>query len=468
MALTSSPPAGTAERSPQPYRAYQLHNLREIAPLARFSGEETHAMRVVATVLPFKTNSYVVSELIDWSRAPDDPLFVLNFPQRGMLLPRHFEVIDALLRQGASEADVRAAADMIRRELNPHPAGQQDYNVPSLDGERLEGMQHKYRETVLFFPSQGQTCHAYCTFCFRWPQFVGMEGLRFAEKQADRLVAYLQGHPEVQDVLFTGGDPLLMKTSALATYIEPLLEANLRSLHTIRIGSKALAYWPYRFTADPDAEALLDLLSRIRNAGKHAALMAHFNHPRELSTPAVEDAARRLRAAGVQVRTQSPVLAHINDDPSAWAEMWRRQVDLGFVPYYMFVVRDTGARHFFEVPLERAWQVFREAYQRVSGVCRTVRGPSMSALPGKVQILGVAHAYGEKIFVLRFLQGRDPNWVAQPFFASYDPQARWLDDLKPAFREKEFFFEPGLASILARAREGVPAAALDELEGGPP
>ena len=468
MGLNAQPEKRAPEWVPRAYKAYLMHNLGEIAELERFSEADREAMRVVGSVLPFKTNNYVVSELIDWTRVPDDPIFVLNFPQRGMLLPRHFEVIESLRRQGAPEADVRAAADMIRRELNPHPAGQKDYNVPEHRGVRLEGMQHKYRETVLFFPSQGQTCHAYCTFCFRWPQFVGMEGLKFAESAAERLVAYLQDHAEVQDVLFTGGDPLLMKTRFLRKYIEPLLEANLRSLHTIRIGSKALAYWPYRFITDDDADELLDLFARAGEAGKHMALMAHFNHPRELSTPAVREAAKRLRAANVQMRTQSPLLANINDNPAIWAEMWRTQVDLRMIPYYMFVVRDTGARHFFEVPLERAWHVFRGAYQRVSGVCRTARGPSMSALPGKVQIVGVAQAYGERIFVLRFIQGRHPDWVGQPFFARYDSQARWLDDLKPAFGEKEFYFEAQLREILARARQGVPAAAADELEGGPP
>src|SRR5690349_1977216 len=141
MALSALSDPGAGDWAPRPYKAYQIHNLAEIPPLERFSPAELEAMRVVASVLPFKTNNYVVSELIDWSRAPDDPIFALNFPQRGMLLPRHFEVIEALRREGAPEADVRSAADMIRRDLNPHPAGQKDYNVPSLDGERLEGMQ---------------------------------------------------------------------------------------------------------------------------------------------------------------------------------------------------------------------------------------------------------------------------------------------------------------------------------------
>ena len=107
----------------------------------------------------------------------------------------------------------------------------------------------------------------------------------------------------------------------------------------------------------------------------------------------------------------------------------------------MFVVRDTGAQHFFGVPLERAWQIFRQAYQGISGLGRSVQGPCMSTHPGKIQVLGVTELYGEKVFSLRFVQGRNPDWVLRPFFARYDPNAIWLDDLKPAFGEQKFFFE---------------------------
>jgi len=119
------------------------------------------------------------------------------------------------------------------------------------------------------------------------------------------------------------------------------------------------------------------------------------------------------------------------------------------VPYYMFVERDPGARRYFEVPLARAWAVYREAVQQVSGLARTARGPSMSADPGKVEVQGVTEVGGEKVFVLRFIQARDPDWVQRPFFARYDEQATWLDQLKPAFGEQAFFFEAGFRRMQA-------------------
>jgi KamA family protein len=319
-----------------------------------------------------------------------------------------------------------------------------ELNVPTLkDGTKLYGMQHKYKETCLFFPSQSQTCHAYCSFCFRWPQFVGMDELKFAMREGEQLVQYLREHPEISDVLFTGGDPMIMKAKIFATYINPLLEANLPNLRTIRIGTKALSYWPYKFLTEDDAEEMLDIFKRVVDKGIHLALMGHFNHLIELKTDAVKEAIKKVRATGAQIRTQSPILRHINDDSEMWAEMWKTQVQLGCIPYYMFVVRDTGAQHYFGIPLIEAQKIFRDAYKKVTGLARTVRGPSMSATPGKVQILGIAEHDGEKLMVLRFLQGRNPDWVQIPFLAKYDEKAIWLDDLKPATGDK-FFFEDEL------------------------
>lgn len=401
-------------------------------------------MEVVGNVLPFKANNYVVEQLIDWKNIPNDSMYVLTFPQKGMLRPEHYEKMSTTLKSTSDKKEIAEVANEIRLQLNPHPAGQMELNVPKLrDGTKLYGMQHKYKETCLFFPSQSQTCHAYCSFCFRWPQFVGMDEMKFAMKEGEQLVQYLTEHPEISDVLFTGGDPMIMKAKIFSTYVDALIEAKLPNLKTIRIGTKALSYWPYKFLTDNDSEEMLAIFEKTTQNNIHLAIMAHFNHLVELSTPSVKEAIKRVRATGAQIRTQSPLLAHINDDADMWSEMWKKQVQLGCVPYYMFAVRDTGAQHYFGVPLVKAHQIFQNAYKKVSGLGRTVRGPSMSATPGKVQIDGVATINGEKVIALRFLQGRNPDWVQKPFFAKYDEGAIWLDDLKPAFSEK-FFFEDEL------------------------
>lgn len=422
-------------------QAYSLHNYKSIRQINKLNSQQIEAIEVVGNVLPFKVNNYVVEQLINWDNLDNDPIFKLTFPQKEMLSDKHYALMKNTILENSSKDAIKACANKIRNELNPHPAGQLEYNVPEINGEKIQGMQHKYRETVLFFPSQGQTCHAYCTFCFRWPQFVGMNELKFAAKEATLLQAYLSEHTEVTDVLFTGGDPMIMKAKILASYIEPLINANIENLQTIRIGTKALAYWPYKFVTDDDADEMLALFESVIKKGINLSIMAHFSHPVELDTPIVKEAIKRLRSVGVQIRTQSPILNHINNSPKIWAEMWRKQVNLNCIPYYMFIPRDTGAQEYFAVTLENAWDVFRQAYQMVSGVCRTVRGPSMSCHPGKVQVLGVTLINKKKYFVLRMLQGRIPDWAARPFFAEYDKNAIWMDDLKPAFGQEKFFFE---------------------------
>jgi L-lysine 2,3-aminomutase len=434
------------------YRAYTLKTFRQIPQIKKLTLEQRYAIEVVGNVLPFRVNNYVVNELISWDHISNDPIFRLTFPQQEMLLPHHFKQMADGLRHNADPRAVRAVADHIRMQLNPHPAGQLKHNVPTLNGQKLSGVQHKYRETVLFFPSQGQTCHAYCTFCFRWPQFVGMKDLRFAGSETESLVAYLRAHPQVTDVLFTGGDPMVMRASVLRTYVEPLLSARLPQIRSLRIGTKSLSYWPYRYLTDPDADDVLRLFEQIQDSGKHLAIMAHFNHPNELSTVAVQDAVRRIRNTGAQIRTQSPILEHINADAHTWAMMWQKQVSMGMVPYYMFIVRDTGAQHYFGVPLVQAWKIYRDAYSRVGGLARTVRGPSASAKPGKIQILGVSQVKGKRVIVLRFIQGRNPDWVHRPFFAEYDAEAIWPDELRPAFGHESFFFNQENDNLLAAAQ----------------
>ena len=421
------------------FQTYDLSNFRQIPQTAKLTPRQLRDIEVVGRVFPFRTNSYVVNELINWDNIPEDPMYTLTMPQRGMLYKHHYYQMAKLLRDNAPGAVMGAASRRIRMQLNPHPAGQTD-NVPTFEGRDLQGCQHKYRETVLFFPSEGQSCFAYCTFCFRWPQFVGHGDMTFSSSRIDELLKYLGQHPEVTALLFTGGDPMTMPAEVLAQYVDRLLKADLPHLKTIRFGTKTLTYWPYRFINDPDSEALLDVLRRIVDSGRHVALMAHFNHPVEFSTDAAREAIARIRATGAEIRTQSPLLRHINDDPSVWSAMWSEQVRLGMVPYYMFVVRDTGAQHFFGVPLVKAWEIYRDAFSNVSGVARTVRGPSMSSNPGKVLVSGVAEAFGRKVIVLSMIQGRDKDWVGRPFFAEYDREAMWLDDLKPAFARR-FFFE---------------------------
>jgi len=433
----------------------------QVPQIQRLSDDVRFEMQVVSEVMPFRVSGHVVENLIDWDKAPDDPIFRITFPRRNMLEPRAFDLVATAMKRSASQGEVRRLAASIYRQLNPHPGDQTLLNSVFADDVEIEGLQHKYGETVLYFPSEGQTCHSFCTFCFRWAQFVHEPDLRIAMSGSEQLVEYLLDRPQVTDVLITGGDPFVIKSRRLRSLVEPLLTPELERVSTIRFGTKALTFRPQRFLSDSDAGELLELLRLIVARQKHLALMVHFNHWREVEHPRAVAAIHALRDAGAVLRSQSPVLRGINDDPEIWARMWRSQVSHGIAPYYMFVARDTGAKSSFDLPLVRVWTVYRDAVRQVSGLARTARRPVMSASPGKVEFLGPVEAAGERVFALRFLQARDPTWCNRLFFARADEDATWFGDLKPAFGEDKFFFEEPFAELVAarrRRRSGEPAS----------
>jgi len=429
----------TTNEAPQAQTRFTAVNLNSLDKWAeKFPALEPKLkdIKMSGLIFPFKASPYVIEELIDWEMdgdIGDDPFYRLIFPTMGMLAAHHREKLEAAAATEDPFA-LKDAVEEIREDLNPHPAGQKELNAGKKGMEDLTGVQHKYAETVLFFASAAQTCHAYCTYCFRWAQFIGDSDLRFAQKDAGSLFDYLAKHPEVSDILFTGGDPMFMKTRLIKEYFEPFKDPTfLPHIKNLRIGTRALTFWPQRFTTDDDADALMTTLREVKEiGGRHIAIMAHLSHVRELQTDKVRAAIHRLKQeGGVIIRSQSPVMRGINDDGEIWAAKWREEVRLGVIPYYMFMARDTGAQAFFDVPLVRAQRLYADAIRSTSGLCRTARGPSMSCTPGKVEVVGVQEILGKPAFVLRFLQCRDSEWIGKVFFAKFDDKAVWFDDLEP-------------------------------------
>lgn len=425
---------------PRPrYRPIGLQQLPQLPQLEHLSPELRLGIVAAASVLPFRVNTYVVEELIDWDDPLSDPMFRQVFPQPGMLDPPDLAALIELIQGGGSPLQIEARARQIRARMNPHPDDQVSLNRPVLDGEALAGVQHKYPETVLVFPGAGQTCHAYCSFCFRWPQFVQAGAHRFATDTGEEAARYVAVHPEVTDALVTGGDPLVMRAEALRRYLEPL--RRVRTLRTLRFGTKSLAWWPHRFLTDPDADALLRLFEELVGAGYHVAIMAHYAHPREISTPAARAALARVASTGAVVRCQGPVLRGVNDDAEAWRTLWRAQVAAGAIPYYMFMPRDTGPKNWFSVPILSALRIFGEAWRSVSGLGRTVRGPSMSTTWGKIVAEDLLELDGAHHLLCRFVQSREPGLAGRAFLALADERATWIDELRPATGGERFFFQ---------------------------
>ena len=199
-------------------------------------------------------------------------------------------------------------------------------------------------------------------------------------------------------MLLTGGDPLLMSTRRLIEIFEAIREFD--HVKIIRIGSKIPAFDPWRVQND---QALLAAFRKYSTPGQRIYLMAHFDHPRELTGPAVEGIDACLRN-GVVCVNQCPLIKGINDDPATLAELYAKLSYMGCPPYYLFQGRPTAGNEPYEVPIVRGWEIFQEALRQGSGLAKRARY-CMSHETGKVEILAVDDAF----VYLRYHQAKDAS-----------------------------------------------------------
>lgn len=403
--------------------SYSIANLPALSRRYGLTSDVVSEIRTVAQVFPFRLNSFVADELIDWRAGAADPLFRLVVPHREMLTAEEFQTVERAMNEGSHA--LAGTVDRIRRDHNPYPSKQLE-NVPTIDGSPVEGLQHKYSDTVLAFPSQGQTCHAFCTYCFRWSQFV-RDVRAFDLRDPEVLSSYVARHPEVSDVIITGGDALVMRTGVLRTYVEPLLA--IAHVRTIRFATKAPIYMPQRLLDESDS--LDELVESIRRHGKSCVVMLHATHPRELENAVVRSAIDRIQRAGATIRCQAPIAKGINDRAETLRALWAEETRLGCVPYYAFVPRDTGADASFSVPIARALDVYREAVAGLSGLARSALGPVMSTDDGKIVVDGVLDFNGTRCFAMRYHRARKTELVGTPLLARYDTASTWFSDLVP-------------------------------------
>jgi KamA family protein len=394
-------------------------------------------VKIASKIIPFKTTRYIVEKLIDWSTVPDDPVFQKNFPLKNMVSKDHFALIKTAVSNNRGGKEISRLQQTIYCDLLCGPVTNMSKFVYTTNTKITPGLVHIYPKIISLFPAPAQGCFAYCNYCNRW-----MKHIRSPREHSyeDPMypVEYMAKHPEIKDVLFTGGDPLTMHSSTLRKYLDPILE--LKHLSTIRLSTSALAYWPYRFTSDDDADELIALLRYIIDWGKHLALMIHVDHPKELSTDIAEEAITRIQSTGAVIRCQNPILRHVNDSVETWVQLWERQLHLGLIPYYMFLESSGEFTDYFKIPIAHALNIFQEAQRRVSGLAKTITGPVFNRMTGKVHIAGTSEINGEKVFVLKVIHSLNPDSIGKIFFAKYDTTATRFEHLKPAFDDKPFGF----------------------------
>jgi KamA family protein len=353
--------------------------LRDVRRIPDIPDEHRDELAEVAAKYAFRANTYYLG-LIDWSD-PDDPI-------RRLIIPSREELSD----WGDLDASNEAAVTV-------HP-----------------GVQHKYEDTVLLLCTE--VCGAYCRYCFRKRLF--LDENREAGRDVSAGIRYIAQHPEVTDVLVTGGDPLIMSTRRLREIITQLRA--IPHVQIIRIGSKIPAFNPFRFLDDPE---LQDVLRANSTPEKRIYLMAHFDHPREL-TPEAVAGIQKFIECGVICTNQCPLIKGVNDDPAVLGQLYRKLSWIGCTPYYLFQGRPTAGNEPYEVPLVRGWQLYQDALSRGSGLAARPRFV-MSHATGKIEILGV----DEQRIYMRYHRAARPEDRVRLMVFRRDDTAYWLDQLEP-------------------------------------
>ena len=310
--------------------------------------------------------------------------------------------------------------DPLRRLIAP--SGDEQISADGLDPSNeaanapAAGLQHKYHDTALLLVTD--ECAGYCRYCFRKRLFTVAS--REARRDCRAGLAHIGAHPEITDVLLTGGDPLTLTSARLGEVIESLLSVD--HVRTIRIGSKMPAFEPQRIIDDPE---LASLVQSVVASGRSLYVMTHFDHPRELTGEALE-ALSVLRAAGAMCLNQCPLTRGVNDDSAVLAELFQMCTDAGCPQYYVFQCRPTSGNARFVVPLVEALAMVEDARRRVSGLSRRARF-CLSHASGKIEIVGAddRHLYA------RYHRAKRDVDAGRFLVYRRDVAAGWLDELVP-------------------------------------
>lgn len=357
---------------------HKIKYIRDINKIPQLSRREKNQLAEVTAKYAFRANEYYLS-LIDWSD-PDDPV-------RRIIIP------------SADELDAWGELDISDEKHN--------YKAP--------GLQHKYTDTALLVLNKA--CGSYCRFCFRKRIF--MRGNIEVVNDVQPGIDYIKEHPEITNVLLTGGEPLLLSTHKLEAIIQNLRK--IPHVQIIRIGTKIPVFNPFRILDD---WKLLSLIRQYSIVEKRIYVMVHINHHKELSQPALR-ALEKLIDAGAIICNQTAILRGINDDPKTLSELISKLSFIGVTPYYFFINRPTEGNKTFAIPITEAYLIFNEASRGCSGLTRRAR-LVMSHKSGKIEIIGLTD---EHIF-LKYHRARNPEDELQMMIFKRNDEAYWFDDLK--------------------------------------
>jgi lysine 2,3-aminomutase len=255
--------------------------------------------------------------------------------------------------------DPKDATCPIRRQVVPHVAESRE--VPGDLRDPLGEEAHEVApELICRYPDRAlllatDRCAVYCRFCTR-SRMVGAGGGSRSDERLAPALDWLRGHPEIKDVIVSGGDPLALATERLVRIVSAL--RRIESIETIRLATRVPVVLPQRIT-----DELLDALRPHHPIW----VMTHFNHPKEL-TPLARAACRRLADAGFPVMNQSVLLRGVNDAAPVLAELFRGLVRERVRPYYLLQADPVRGSGHLRTPIDTGLRIMRELQGRLSGI----------------------------------------------------------------------------------------------------
>jgi lysine 2,3-aminomutase len=352
--------------------------IRQLKDFIDLSSEEEKKLKQIIQKHPMRVTSYYMS-LIDWTD-PYDPV-------RKMAIPS----VNEFSLQGSYDTSGEA------------------------ENTKMSGLQHKYSETALILATN--KCATYCRYCFR-KRLVGLQTKEIIERFEDA-AEYIKPHKQINNVLITGGDPLVLKNEVIEKFLSIL--SDFPQIKFIRFGSRAPVTFPSRFEDDE----LLKILSSYSLPDRRIYVVTQFNHPNEITKQSIK-AVDNLIKSGVIVNNQTVLLKGVNDNPRTLANLLNGLVSIGVNPYYVFQCRPVKrVKQHFQVPLCRGIEIVEKAKAHCNGHSKRFKY-IMSHRTGKIEILGI---FEDEIY-FKYHQAKDRKKLGKIFTRPVDESAGWLDDFK--------------------------------------
>ncbi|MBN2038448.1 MAG: KamA family radical SAM protein [Spirochaetes bacterium] len=288
----------------------RITNVEELSLILRLSEDEETVLRKAHHIFPFSITPYYAS-LLDI----DDPAH----PLRRTVIP--------------------SGAELVKSE------GESDDPLDEENDSPVPGLVHRYPDRVLFLTTD--FCSNYCRYCTR-SRMVGRSSCSaFSKKNWEMSIAYIESHPEIRDVLLSGGDPLTLSDESLEWLLSSLRKIS--HIEIIRIGSKVPVVLPQRITSK-----LVKILKRY-----HPVWMnIHFTHPDEV-TPEVEIACRKLSNAGIPLGSQTVLLKGINDDVEILRSLYHQLLKNRVRPYYLYQCDPISGSSHFRTRVEKGIEIIK-------------------------------------------------------------------------------------------------------------